>query len=62
MVVTLSVSGLNGGHSGDKIGEGRANAVLILARLLHRLSGEGKYFLCSLEGGKRDKRQGRNSL
>ena len=61
MVVTLSVSGLNGGHSGDKIGEGRANAVLILARLLHRLSGEGKYFLCSLEGGKRDNAIPRNA-
>ena len=61
MVVTLSVSGLNGGHSGDKIGEGRANAVLILARLLHRLSREGKYFLCSLEGGKRDNAIPRNA-
>ena len=61
MVVTLSVSGLNGGHSGDKIGEGRANAVLILARLLHKLSREGKYFLCSLEGGKRDNAIPRNA-
>ena len=61
MVVTLSVSGLNGGHSGDKIGEGRANAVLILARLLHRLSRKGKYYLCSLEGGKRDNAIPRNA-
>lgn len=61
MVVTLSVSGLNGGHSGDKIGEGRANAVLILARLLYRLSRKGKYYICSLEGGKRDNAIPRNA-
>ena len=61
MVVRLGVGGLNGGHSGEKIGEGRGNAVLILARLLYRLSKEGKYFLYNLEGGKRDNAIPRNA-
>lgn len=39
-----------GGHSGDDIDKGRANAVLLLARFLYsRLC--DKYMLCSIDGG-----------
>ncbi len=61
IVASLSVGGLTGGHSGDKIGEGRGNAVLILARLLYRLSKEGKFYIVSLDGGKRDNAIPRNA-
>lgn len=37
----LTVSGLLGGHSGDEIAHGRANAALLVARLLKHLLDEG---------------------
>lgn len=53
-VLSLSVGGLRGGHSGVAIGQGRANADLVLARLLYRLESCGKYGIVSLNGGTRD--------
>lgn len=38
-----------GGHSGDDIDKGRANAVQLLARFLY--SGLGNYALCHIDGG-----------
>ena len=53
-VLELSVSGLRGGHSGQMIGTGRANADLVLARLLYRLREKGKYCIVSFNGGTKD--------
>lgn len=53
-VLELSVSGLRGGHSGQMIGTGRANADLVLARLLYRLREKGKYCVVSFNGGTKD--------
>lgn len=49
----LSVGGLAGGHSGESIGEGRANALRLLALCFSALSEAGVHFsLASLAGGK----------
>lgn len=53
-VLTISIEGLRGGHSGECIGMGRANASLLLARLLYRLEKDGKYYLVEYHGGTRD--------
>lgn len=53
-VLEISVDGLRGGHSGERISHGRANAVLLLTRLLYRLESFGKYCLISFNGGTRD--------
>ncbi|MDO5133434.1 MAG: beta-Ala-His dipeptidase [Eubacteriales bacterium] len=50
----ITISGLRGGHSGEMIGAGRANADLLLARLLYRLEAAGKYGIVSLFGGMRN--------
>lgn len=52
--LVITVGGLKGGHSGECIGMGRANADLLLARLLYRLETYGKYSIVSLNGGNRD--------
>lgn len=44
----LKVNGLKGGHSGGEIHKQRANAIKIIARVLHRLD---DYMLVSLDGG-----------
>lgn len=46
----LTVSGLLGGHSGGEIHKGRANAIRIAARVMHRLP---DFNLTSLDGGTR---------
>ena len=53
-VLTISIEGLRGGHSGECIGMGRANASLLLARLLYRLEKDGKFCLVEFHGGTRD--------
>lgn len=47
----ICVSGLMGGHSGDDINKGRANANKILAYLLQRLYNETELQLAEIEGG-----------
>lgn len=47
----ISVSGISGGHSGEAIGDGRANAVTLLARLLLTISKETKISLADISGG-----------
>lgn len=47
----LSVTGLKGGHSGDDIHKGLANAVKLLTRILHRLDRDLRIHLTSIEGG-----------
>ncbi len=46
----ISVNGLKGGHSGMEIGRGRANAIRILSRIVHRMLDRGCH-LCSISGG-----------
>ncbi len=50
----LTVSGLNGGHSGEQIHEGLANANLILKDLLRNLYQEVQIRLVSIQGGVAD--------
>lgn len=54
VALEILVDGLRGGHSGETIGAGRANANLLLARLLYLLEEKGKYCLVSFAGGVRD--------
>lgn len=48
----LSVGGLLGGHSGERIGDGRGNALRTLAFLLQALSRQGRIALVDFHGGK----------
>ena len=50
----LSVTGLKGGHSGDEIDKGRANATILLNRALMTLRRETDMRLIALEGGSKD--------
>ncbi len=47
---SLRISGLLGGHSGGEIHKGRANAIKLASRIMHRLP---DYMLTSLSGGTR---------
>ncbi len=48
----ISVCGLLGGHSGERIGDGRGNAIRILAQTLHALKNAGISFsVASMTGG-----------
>lgn len=47
----LEISGLQGGHSGQVIHEGRGNAIKILARILHKLQAQAPVQLAQLTGG-----------
>lgn len=53
--VTLTVAGLLGGHSGSEIDKERANANLVMGRVLRTLAKENvKIGLCGLSGGAKD--------
>ena len=54
VVMNVRVSGLLGGHSGEAIRFGRANAILILARFLFALSKDYNFRIISIEGGGKD--------
>jgi dipeptidase D len=47
----ITVTGLNGGHSGSDIHKGLGNANKILARFLYRLHDEYPFTLAAIEGG-----------
>lgn len=49
--LAITVSGLLSGHSGEDIHRGRANAIKLMARILHRLSSAGSLHIASLDGG-----------
>lgn len=53
-LITITITGLLGGHSGIEIGKGRANAHIILGRLLFDLNEEVFYSISSLTGGRLD--------
>ena len=50
----ISVKGLAGGHSGEDINRGRANANKLLGRVLLELSEKTEYGLVSFDGGSKD--------
>lgn len=52
--VTLRIGGLAGGHSGENIHCGRANANKLLGGILLSLSGDYEFSLVSLRGGSKD--------
>ncbi len=47
----VEVKGLTGGHSGDDIDKGRANANKLLVRFLTRLNAKYALCLCEIDGG-----------
>ena len=49
--VSIKVQGLTGGHSGDDINKGRANANKVLTRFLLGAAEKYDFYLCSIEGG-----------
>ncbi len=52
--IEIQVRGLTGGHSGAEIHKERANANIVLGRILHEFSQYGDLYLESLEGGNKD--------
>lgn len=52
--ITLTVTGLQGGHSGVEIDKGRGNACRLLGRTLYRLKQKFAFQLVSVEGGLKD--------
>lgn len=53
-VFEIKITGLNGGHSGVEINKGRANANILMGRLLTELAKNVTYHLVSFEGGSKD--------
>ena len=53
-VMELSVSGLQGGHSGVQIDKGLGNANMLMGRLLNRLAKRADYQIAALKGGTKD--------
>ncbi|MBR5367582.1 MAG: beta-Ala-His dipeptidase [Clostridia bacterium] len=53
-VLTLEVTGLAGGHSGEDINLGRKNAIVTLTRILYAASKASPFRLVSFAGGNRD--------
>lgn len=50
----LTVSGLTGGHSGTEIHKGRANANMLMGRLLQAAASQSELRLCRVDGGMKD--------
>ncbi|MBE6535575.1 MAG: aminoacyl-histidine dipeptidase [Ruminococcaceae bacterium] len=53
-VARLSVRGLFGGHSGEDINKGRANANILMGRVLYSLSRSSELDLIEIHGGTKD--------
>ena len=53
-VITLTIDGLFGGHSGVEINCGRANAILMTVNILNEIAKEQGLALLSLVGGEKD--------
>lgn len=51
---TIKVDGLLGGHSGVEIDKGRANANMLMGKILHRLSQKCDFRIVSINGGLKD--------
>jgi len=50
----IRISGLYGGHSGENIASGRANANILMGRLLGEIAEKTEFSLVSLRGGSKD--------
>ena len=53
-LITLSLDGLFGGHSGVEINCGRANGIILVANMLSEIAKEQELALVSLVGGEKD--------
>ena len=53
-IYKLTIDGLAGGHSGVEIDKNRANANILMGRLLYALSHTADIKICELEGGMKD--------
>ena len=53
-LMTLTVDGLQGGHSGVMINAGRANAIKVLGHVLQKVSASAPIRLLRLDGGQKD--------
>ena len=51
IAVKITLDGFTGGHSGDDINKGRANANKLLARFLLKMAEKYEFYLCSIDGG-----------
>ena len=60
MIMQIEISGLLGGHSGGCIHMGRANADILMGRVLYKLAGKMSVRLLSIEGGSKDNAIPRN--
>ncbi|EPT33286.1 Xaa-His dipeptidase [Bacteroidetes bacterium oral taxon 272 str. F0290] len=47
----VQIKGLSGGHSGDDIDKGRANANKLLVRFLVKIADKYPFYLCHIDGG-----------
>lgn len=54
VVATISLGGLRGGHSGAEIHTGRANANVLMGRVLDALLSAGLIHILGVEGGNKD--------
>lgn len=52
--VRVTISGLRGGHSGTEINKGRANANILMGRLLDTMNHQLSFGICALSGGQKD--------
>ncbi len=52
--LSVTLSGLHGGHSGEDISKGRANANRLMGRLLLRFIGDASFRLVDIAGGSKD--------
>ena len=53
-IYKLTIDGLSGGHSGVEIDKNRANANILMGRLLYALCEQSDIKICELEGGMKD--------
>lgn len=53
-LVTIEISGLQGGHSGIEIHKQRGNAHKMMGRLLNVIANEAEMYLADIQGGNRD--------
>lgn len=53
-MMNITITGLTGGHSGTEINKGRANANILMGRILIALSKTVKYKLASFAGGRKE--------
>ena len=53
-IYKIIINNLTGGHSGMEINKGRANANIVMGRLLYAISQQSDMYIAELEGGMKD--------